>query len=429
MKKLTITILLTILIPNIVYAQDISVEDLLGSQDEEISQNVEELEEERTEEIENELNISIPEYTDNPSHIITFVDPSEEEEGVELDVDESGYQDINSPYSLPSLNIGNHHLKFRFIDSVGATKVLEYDIVIIPRPPVIKAPEFSENNLLLSGTGLANSEVVLTVSVGANNYTQIADIDSDGNWNTSISMDNVTQGIYTIWGYTRKDGYASNPSEPSVMEYGQDGAQDIEDTTKANINFDLSTVTLQDIPGIVIQNPDLVIVLASVLLLGALISSLIFILVRNLRNKETEQEFSKKINGKEKKEEKTLKELFGEDDEKDKSKKREKKEKTEEKRKNKKKEKKNPHEKKDKEKTEKKEGLFDKLLGKKDNKENKKDSKKKAKKKEKVFTKQDFLKDFKDFDPDSDSGKEKKEPTKKEKKDVIVTLTSKKKEE
>jgi hypothetical protein len=416
MKKLITAILLTILIPNVVFAQDISVEELLGDENEETSQNVEEMEQERTEEIENELNISIPEYTDNPSHIITFVDPSEEEEGVELDIDESGYKDVNSPYSLPSLNIGNHHLKFRFVDSVGATKVLEYDIVIIPRPPVIKAPEFSENNLLLSGTGLANSEVVLTVSVGANNYTQIADIDGDGNWNSSISMDNVTKGIYTIFGYTRKDGYASNPSEPSVMEYGQEGSQDMQDTTKANINFDLSTVTLQDIPDIVIQNPDLIIVLVSVLLLGALITAIIFILVRNLKNRETEDEFSKKINGKEKKEEKTLKELFEEDDQKKESKEEEEqKEVTKEK-------------KEEKDKDEKKKGLFKNLFGKK-TKKKKNESTKKPIKKEKVFTKQDFLKDFKDFDPDSDSGKEKKEPTKKEKKDVIITLTSKKKEE
>jgi len=46
-------------------------------------------------------------------------------------------------------------------------------------------------------------------------------------------------------------------------------------------------------------------------------------------------------------------------------------------------------------------------------------------KKEKIFTKRDFLKDFKKFDPDTDSGKEKSEPKDEEKKEVIVTLTSK----
>ncbi len=422
MKKLIIAVLLTILIPNIVLAEDVSVEELLGNQDQEISQNVEELESERTEEIENALNISIPQYTDNPSHIITFVDPSKDKEGVELDIDESGYQDVNSPYSLPSLNIGKHHLKFRFVDSLGATKVLEYDIVIIPRPPVIKAPEFSENNLILSGTGLANSEAILTVSVGANNYTQIADIDGDGNWNTSISMDNVFSGIYTIWGYTRKDGYASNPSEASVMEYGDQGVQEVQSVANPNVSFDFSTITLQDIPGIVVQNPDLVIVLISALLFGALVASLIFILVRGVKNKETEAEFSQKINGKEKKEEKTLKELFEEDEKKVESKEKQVEEKVE---------KESKKEKKEVEKKKEKKGIFKKLFGKrnKKKKESKKKSKKKPKKKEKVFTKQDFLKDFKNFDPDHDSGKEKKEPSKREKKDVIVTLTSKKKEE
>ena len=396
MKKIVIVILLTIFLPSFVFAEDISVEELLGTEDEESAESVAVLEEERTEEIENELNISVPEYTDNPSHIITFVDPSEEKEGVEIDIDESGYKDISSPYSLPSLSIGEHHLKLRFVDSIGATKVLEYDVVIIPRPPVIKAPEFSENNLILSGTGFANSEVVIILSVGANNYTQIAEIDSDGDWNTTINMDSIIKGIYTIWGYTRKDGYASNPSEPAVLEYGEEGVVETSTTESSNIYFDFNDIQLDNIPNIIIQNPDLLIALISFLLFGALTTSLLFILIRGPRDRTEEKEISKKINGKPKKE-KTLLELFGE--EKQIRKEDEKKEKKKKDRKRRKKDKK------------------------------KKDKKKKEEKsKKKVFTKHDFLKDFKGFDPDKDSGKENKEPSKKEKRDVVVTLTSKREE-
>lgn len=409
MKKTLIAIFLLLLTPTAVMAEDISVEELLGTEDEQdLTQNVEDLDQERTEEIENELNISIPEYTDNPSHIMTFTDPSEEEVGVEIDIDESGYKEINSPYSLPSLRIGEHTLKFRFVDSIGATKVLEYDIVIIPRPPLVKAPNFNEGNLSLSGTGLANSEVVLTVSVGATNYTQIADIDGDGDWSTSIDMENTTEGIYTIFGYTRKDGYASNPSEPAVLEYGDDGVIKRDVDRKSSISFDFSAIQLNDIPGIIVQNPDLIIILISALLVGALVTALLFILTRRIKGKAQEEEITKKINGK-KKEEKTLLELFGAEDSKEEENKVE--------GKPKKKQKKSKKDNKQKGKKKKTRG------------EKGKESEEEKKGKEKVFTRHDFLKDFKKFDPDKDSGKETKEPTKKDKKDVIVTLTSPREEE
>ena len=397
MKKLLLALTFITLIPLRLYAQDdITVDELLGNGNEE-SENVQDLERERTENIENELNISVPEYTDNPSHIVTFVDPSEDKVGVELDIDESGYKEINSPYALPSLGIGEHTLKFRFVDSIGATKVLEYDIVIIPRPPIIKLPSITGNELLLSGTGLANSEAVLAVSVGVLNYIQIADIDGDGNWSTSITLDSAIEGVYTIWGYTRKDGYASNPSEPSVMEYGDGNTTQVDSSDqKDGIYFRFKDITLDSVPDIVGRNPDLLITIISTLLLGCIITSILFLLGRGRPTRE-EKDITKKINGKPK-EEKTLMELFqeSEKDDKEKEKKIDKKQKTE---KNSKKK-----------------------------KEKKKKSKKKEKKNskvEKVFTRTDFLKDFKDFDPDTSTGIEKKGPGKKDKKDVIVTLTSK----
>jgi hypothetical protein len=392
MKKILLALTVTIIIPFKIYAQDdITVDELLGNGNQE-SENVQDIEQERTENIENELNISVPDYTDNPSHIVTFVDPSEEKIGVELDIDESGYKEIVSPYALPSLGIGEHTLKFRFVDSIGATKVLEYDIVIIPRPPIIKLPSITGNELLLSGTGLANSEAVLAVSVGVLNYIQIADIDGDGNWTTSITLDSAVEGVYSIWGYTRKKGYASNPSEPSVMEYG-DGVTAEVDSSDQNdgIYFRFKDITLDNLPDIVGRNPDLLITIVSTLLLGCIITSILFLLGRGRPTRE-EKDITNRINGKPK-DEKTLMELFEEDSKEDKKK-------TEK------------VEKKEKEKKEKKK-----------NKTKKKS--KKEKKVERVFSKTDFLKDFKDFDPDSSSGQERKTPSKKDKKDVLVTLTSK----
>jgi hypothetical protein len=397
MKKILLALTVTALIPFKLYAQDeITVDELLGNDNQE-EENVQDLERERTEGIENELNISVPEYTDNPSHIVTFVDPSEEKIGVEIDIDESGYKEIVSPYALPSLAIGEHRLKFRFVDSIGATKVLEYDIVIIPRPPIIKLPSITGNELLLSGTGLANSEAVLAVSVGVLNYTQIADIDGDGNWSTSITLDSAIEGVYTIWGYTRKDGYASNPSEPSVMEYG-DGTTAEADSSivKDGIYFRFKDITVDSLPDIVGRNPDLLITVVSALLLGSIVTSVLFLITRSRPSRE-ERDITKRINGKPK-EEKTLMELFEEE--------------------------KKDGDEKQKEKDKKKEPKKDKKKQKKE-KNNKDKEKGKEKKVEKVFTKTDFLKDFKDFDPDTKTGEEKKTPSKKDKKDVIITLTSK----
>ncbi len=393
MKKLLIATLLTVLAPSLLLAQEVSVDELLGN-DQNIPQNVEDLEQERVENIENELNISIPEHTDNPSYIITFIDPSEDSEGVELDIDESGYKEINSPYSLPSLSIGEHRLKFRFVDSIGATKLLTYDIVIIPRPPILKAPEFIEKNLVLSGTGLSSSEVLLTISVGASNYTQISDINTDGNWNTSIELDTVSDGIYTIYGYTRKNGYASNPSDPAVMEYGSQGAKEVKNKSNNAIYFNINDIALEDIPTTLTQNPDLIIVMTLALLLGALITAILFSLFRRSSRKGEEQKVAEKINNGSNEKEKTLMELFGEEE---------------------------VEEKKDAKKEAKKESKGKKV----NRKEKKEEQKQKEGRKEKVFTKRDFLKDFKKFDPDKKSGKENKEPKKKAKEDIIVSLTSK----
>lgn len=389
MKKFLLSTIFLLSTTSLLFAQDMTVDELLGENEPEVTSQdeIEEIEQERVENIENELNISIPEYTDNPSHIITFRDPSEDQVGVELDIDESGYKTISSPYSLPSLSIGKHRLKFRFVDSIGATKVLEYDIVVIPRPPILKAPTFEDNSLILSGTGLANSEIILTVSVGAYNDTKIANIDEEGTWKTSITFDTVSGGIYTIYGYTRKAGYASNPSEAAVMEYGTEGVIKKTSQDGNQIYFSFKDLSIQELPNTIINNPDLLITVISFLLLGIILTTLFFTVLRSKKEKVAEREVAEKMNNGSTKEEKTLRELLG-----------------------------GQEEKKDVEK--KKKG---KIFSKK--KEEK--SEKEEGKKEKIFTKKDFLKDFKKFDPDTDSGKENSEPKEEEKKEVIVTLTSK----
>lgn len=378
MKKLLFTILiLSLTISQVDAVTDTPVDALLGNNDVDVEE-VNQLEEDRVEEIENELTLSIPEYTDNPSHIITFVDPSEESEGVEIDIDESGFKNISSPYTLPSLSIGEHNLKFRFIDSLGAPKVLEYELVVLPRPPMVKAPTFDNNILTVSGTGLANSEALVTVSVNASNYTNIVDIDRDGDWVTNIELDSVPNGIFTVFAYTRKDGYASNPSEPAVLAYGDDGATTVSNYkgSENDISFNFSDISIDSIPDIVITNPDLIILSVAMLVMGFLLSFILTVLIRKNNDEKVNKDFSHKINNKGSNE-KTLKELFGQDSSNEKQK-----------------AKKEP----------------------------------KIQKKEKIIDRKDFLKDFKNFDPDNSKGEVNKKPTKRDKKDVIISLTSQTKE-
>jgi hypothetical protein len=386
----TILILSSLLTP--VLAEDINVSDLLGDTQNIDTQEVAQQEEQRLEDIQNELSISVPEYTDNPSHIITFIDPSEEKVGVELDIDEKGYKVISSPYALPSLNIGEHSLKFRFTDSIGATKLLEYETIIIPRPPIVKAPTFDNSFLNVSGTGLANSEILVTVSVGSTNFSEISDIDSEGDWSITIPLETDIDGIYTIFAYTRKNGYASNPSEPSVLAYGEEGAITVSQYKdgEKEIAFSFSNISLEDLPSILSSNPDLIILSVGFLLIGFLVSIILLTLFRKASEDGVNKEYLKKFNKKsDNTQEKTLKELFSDkNDEKD---------------------------------------VKEVKISKKEQRKIAKEEKQKKEDidKEKVFSKKDFLKDFKNFDPDTNKGDESKEPSKKDKKDVIVSLTSK----
>ena len=118
-------------------------------------------------------------------------------------------------------------------------------------------------------------------------------------------------------------------------------------------------------------------------------------LINKNRRESKDVEIEQKINGKEKSE-KTLLELFGEE--------------------GKKENKKSLQEKK--EKKSRKKTKAEKLEDQK--KEESNDNEKEA-----IFTRRDFLKDFKNFDPDKESGKENREPSDKSKKDVVITLTSK----
>jgi len=348
-------------------------------------EELDQIEAEREEDFLKQLELDIPKITDNPSHLITFVDPSDTSEGVQLEIDEKGFELIRSPYSLPALRIGIHTLTFKFVDSLGSTQLVEKEIIVIPRPPIINSPSFGEESMIISGTGLADSQLILILSSSKNLDTFETEINKEGTWNIEIDLTALPEGLYTFSAYTRRNGYASNLAESVTFEQGNSQNHSLFQGNKENdIYFSFGAITLDNIKQIILSNSDLLLLILITFTLGFLLSWVLNVILRNSSEKKVIEELEEKMNnnGKKDKGEKgmTLKEKLS------------------------KKGKKVEEEKKDKEVEVKKE---------------EKEKEKKAKKEEKIVTKIDFLKDFKTFDPDDEKGREKE-------KIIDIEITSKK---
>jgi len=361
--------------------EDISVSSLI-SQSEVKAQEIEQLdqiEEDRQKGLENQLGFTLPEYTDNPSYVVTFVDPSPNANGVQIEIDRKEYITITSPYTLPALGIGEHILKFRFNDKDGNVQLLEYTLIVLPRSPIVNPPIFDSTSINLKGTGLSNSDILLFVTSNTFNHTETVQTDANGDWSLSITPEGgLASGIYTITGYTRKYGYASELSQATVFEVGE-SAEIKEEKEQSNIFFSFNSVNRNNIKDILTNNTDLVLLIAISFVLGMFLALLFKGLL--LRNKE--ERVMKKVEGaikstKKSDNEKTLRELFeGKVEKKEES------------------EKKIDEIKEEKVKTEKKE--------------------------DKVISKETFLKDYKSIDPDNKEGKEN---TTKKLPRIKVSLTS-----
>ena len=370
MKKILVTTILLLLIPtSTIFAQQ-NVSDVIGNSEEEITPTVteEELDEE------GDIKLKMPTQTDNPSYVISFLDPSEEEDGIQLEIDSDRFVEIESPYTLPALGIGDHILKFQYTDDEGATQTLERTLIILPRPPIFNSPVIADTSITLSGTGLANAELLLTISTGTKTYHSTLDIPENGSWSYIFNED-LSDEIYAVQGITRRYGYASDFSEVLTFEVGDVGTTLLREETP--ISFTFKQFNLESLKTLTSSNIDLLILLVSLFVLGSCLGVLMNSLIRGNAERKSLGKFREKING-DKKEEVTLRELF----EKDKG---------------------------------------EKLLPKKEQKTKIQEKKKNTKsKKAKIVPKSEFLKVYKAFDPDTDKGKEKKKKFK-------ISLTSKKK--
>jgi hypothetical protein len=328
-----------------------------------LAQDIAELEEkevEREQDFLQQLLLDIPQTTDNPSHIITFVDPSEDNSGVELAIDEGEFEQITSPYTLPALSIGQHELTFRFVDKYGSTQTLKKELIVIPRPPIMNSPLFEEGVLKLSGTGLSDSDLVLILSSGKNISVEETTVDTQGNWEILVNEEELNEGVYTFSAFTRRNGYASNLSESLTFEVG-------ESTSSTNFNndkeiyFSFKDLSWANLKTVLSQNIDLGLLVGGAFILGFVISLLITSLVKGSMDSKTIKSFEKKMmQNRGNKKELTLKEK-----------------------------------------------LSQKIENEEETKKEKKPKKEKKSKTDKILTKVDFLEDYKKFDPDNKEGEEK----------------------
>jgi hypothetical protein len=199
-------------------------------------------------------------------------------------------------------------------------------------------------------------------------------IDGDSKWTINIDTKDLTESVFTISAYTRKYGYASNLAESVTFELGNHAntINTIGDTD----GFNIKDLTFSDVTNFVTENKFYFITGGTAFVLGIFAAWIISSIYLKKKEDKTVAVLSKKvIVEKDGKTEMTLKERLTQT-----------------------------------------QPAVEKVV------EEKKTEEIKPITPEKNFTKMDFLRDFRKFDPDNDKGKENKV----KENDLPVTLTSKK---
>ncbi|HRX44351.1 MAG TPA: hypothetical protein P5059_03840, partial [Candidatus Dojkabacteria bacterium] len=288
MIKILLSISLCFLFSISVYAQqDTPISEVKASEIELLNEQ----DEQRNKEIANQLGFVLPKYTDNPSYIITFKDPSPNESGVEIDLDEKGFNKIESPYTFPALSIGIHDVRFRFTDSENSVKILEYELIVIPRAPIVDTPEISISSVSVSGSALANSDVLYILSGNAYHTTGTVQTDSQGKWSVTIeSEQEFIPGIYTFTALARKYGYSSNLSTPLTFNIGESSTQKTEEIKQSGISFSFKSINKDNILNIFKENRDLLFLITGSIVLGLGIGAFIKTVLTNSKSEKKNKE-------------------------------------------------------------------------------------------------------------------------------------------
>lgn len=252
------------------------------------------IEEERTQKLEEQLFLTLPLETDNPNHVITFKDPSAEAVGIKMEVDGQGFAKITSPYSLPSLGIGEHTLTFRFTDTEDTVQTLEKKLTVVPRPPTINPPtEIESNSITFTGKALAGSQVQLYLAGDTHNAFALVEVEDTGDW-TYIMEEEYKATVYTLVGVTKKDGFGSAFSEAVVFEIGEDQALGIDEDS--DIMFSFAALSGESLMEVAKANPDLLWYGFGALLIGITLTTILNQLVGSQETKKAAGVFRETLN-------------------------------------------------------------------------------------------------------------------------------------
>ncbi len=182
-----------------------------------VSNTVDKVEAERIARLRKEIQLQIPDETDDPNYPVTFIEPTVS--GVEIQVDGGGFKVKKSPFMLPALAIGKHELNFRYKNKDNVVQNFGLTVVVIPRAPVIadsqKNKFISGSNVVLNGTALPGSKLVYFI--GSKLVTGIVDVAKDGTWTVTITKQ-LEIGTHNAVFMVRKDGYSSNFSNTFTFD-------------------------------------------------------------------------------------------------------------------------------------------------------------------------------------------------------------------
>lgn len=244
------------------------------------------------EKLKKDLLLSLPPVTENPNFTITFTDPSGK--GVFLTIDGKEEIQIENPYSLPSLGIGRHSLGFRFTDASGSEQNVEDYLVITPRPTEISAPQIVDGKVKISGSAVAQSEVRIFASGGKMNERGEAIASDDGKWEYTFETD-FDPGIYTVVAIVKKNGLASNFSEPKTFQVDDGNSEkpividELSDGSFSLANLKLSELQPRRLASEIVENPQSAIFLGLFVLVGLICGVLLFALISKRGDKSAEK--------------------------------------------------------------------------------------------------------------------------------------------
>jgi hypothetical protein len=270
------------------------------------------VEEAREDDLLKYLLLDIPEETDNPNFTIIFTDPSEE--GVFVSIDSGNERRIENPYVLPSLAIGDHKLTFIFTDKEETEQTVERTLVVVPRAPVIKAPEIASDvsTITVNGTALPNATVKINMSGATKTYKANVVSTVEGDWEY-VFTEEFDNGIYAITAFTKKDGYASDYADEIVFKIepntdSTSAAGVISEDEPEKIQFSIESLLNSDPAKLFQDNIELIYFTGVILVLGWLLGFLVDRAFFSRKDRKEEAAFMQLIGKGSKESKKTIKE-------------------------------------------------------------------------------------------------------------------------